>query len=245
MTRAGHADGGRRRPLSDIVVEDLRGRIVSGEISPGDRLPSESELTVRHGVSRTVVREAISRLQAEGLVNTRRGSGSFALTPPPSEVAPTGLPAPRTLAQRRELLAFRIGVETEAAALAALHRTPQALAMLDRALVDFDAASTSPSGALLSDFGFHRAVAEASRNSYLLRAISDLGPTMIAMPRHRLAPPDGGGVAADRLVRVATEHRAVRDAIAEQDPSAAAAAMRVHLANSRRRLEAEAGNASS
>lgn len=242
MTRDRHGEGGRRRPLSDGVVEDLRERIVSGEVSPGDKVPSESELMARHGVSRTVVREAVSRLQAEGLVHTRRGSGSFALAPPPSDPTRT-LPVPRTLAQRRELLAFRVGVEAEAAALAAAHRSPQALAMLDRALADFAAAGAHPSAALLSDFDFHRAVAQAAHNSYLLRAVSDLGPTMIAMPRRRLAP-DGGEVTPDRLERVTAEHRAVRDAIAEGDPTAAAAAMRVHLVNSRRRLDAEADGSS-
>ena len=105
------------RNLTSALVDDLRARIVDGRISPGERLPSESTLIAEHGVSRTVVREAVARLQAEGLVHTRRGSGSFVLTPP---AAPGGTSRPvRTLQDRRRLLAFRPGVESEAAALAA------------------------------------------------------------------------------------------------------------------------------
>ncbi|MFI7481804.1 FadR/GntR family transcriptional regulator [Kocuria sp. M1R5S2] len=110
--------------LTTALVEDLRARIVSGHIAPGERLPSGSTLIAEHGVSRTVVREAVARLQAEGLVHPRRGSGSYALTPPASPPG-TGRPA-RTLQDRRALLGFRTGVESEATALAALAATARA-----------------------------------------------------------------------------------------------------------------------
>lgn len=233
---------GARRPLSLAVVEDLRGRIVSGQIGPGDKLPSESELIARHGVSRTVVREAVSRLRAEGLVHTRRGSGSFALAPPGPRSTAGGARVARTLDQRCELLAFRAAVESEAAGLAAGRQTAAALAALDRALTAFDDAGTNPAAVMAADFEFHRTVAEASGNSYLVQAVAELGTAMIAMPRNRLATgEDDAEVLTRRLRQVAAEHRAVRDTIADGDPRAAAAAMRLHLASSRRRLVAEAG----
>ncbi|NJC20991.1 GntR family transcriptional repressor for pyruvate dehydrogenase complex [Arthrobacter pigmenti] len=226
--------------LAASLVESLRRRIVDGTIPSGEKLPSESLLIAEFGVSRTVVREAISRLHAEGLVYTRRGSGSFALTPPASDESAGGMRRPRTLEERRALLAFRIGFESEAAALAAVHCTPERIAAMDEALAAFNAAGNHAATAMSCDFAFHRAVAEASSNAYFVDAVVSLGPAMIAMPPQRLeAAPDGGQ--SERLQRVAAEHGAVRNAIAAGDALAAAAAMRLHLTQSRQRLDAESG----
>ena len=228
-----------KQTLAVSLVDSLRRRIVDGTIPSGEKLPSESALIAEFGVSRTVVREAVSRLQAEGLVYTRRGSGSFALTPPSAdEETPGGMRRPRTLEERRALLAFRAGVESEAAALAATNATPAMIAALDDALTAFDAAGTHAVTAVSCDFAFHRAVAEASGNFYFVDALLSLGPAMIAMPPQRLEPADDAG-RSRRLQRVAVEHAAVRNAIAAGDPLTAAAAMRLHLANSRARLEEE------
>ncbi|WP_323960082.1 GntR family transcriptional regulator [Arthrobacter sp. JZ12] len=231
-----------KQTLAVSLVDSLRRRIIDGTIPSGEKLPSESALIAEFGVSRTVVREAISRLQAEGLVHTRRGSGSFALTPPASEEESGGggMRRPRTLTERRSLLAFRAGVESEAAALAASLRRPEHLEALDAALAAFRAAGNHAATAVSCDFAFHRAVAEASGNFYFVDALEALGPAMIAMPPQRLDPADDGGQSA-RLQRVAAEHAAVRSAIAAGDPLTAAAAMRLHLANSRERLDVESG----
>jgi GntR family transcriptional repressor for pyruvate dehydrogenase complex len=89
------------------------------------------------------------------------------------------------------------------------------------------------------DFAFHRLVAEAAANRFLLEALDRLGPQMIAMPRGRL---DGGEHDGGRFAAVVQEHRAVLAALESQDALAAAAAMRVHLAGSRRRLLQESGH---
>lgn len=226
-----------KQTLAVSIVDSLRRRIVDGTIPSGEKLPSESALIGEFGVSRTVVREAVSRLQAEGLVYTRRGSGSFALTPPSAEEESAGgMRRPRTPEERRALLAFRAGVESEAAALAAGNATPSKIAAMDNALAAFDAAGNHAATAVSCDFAFHRSVAEASGNFYFVDALLSLGPAMIAMPPERLEPADGGGQ-PERLQRVAAEHRAVRNAIAAGDPLTAAAAMRLHLANSRSRLD--------
>ncbi|ANC31902.1 FadR/GntR family transcriptional regulator [Isoptericola dokdonensis] len=222
--------------LSSALVATLRAQIVDGVIAPGEKLPSEPRLAAEHGVSRTVVREAVARLNNEGLVHTRRGSGSYALTPPADDAG--AAPLARTVEDRLALLDYRLGLETQTAALAAERRTPAQLAALTARLDDLRTAYDHPSTAMQHDFGFHRLVAEASHNRYLLDAVDRLGPQMIAMPRGRLDPPEG-----DRFVTVVQEHRAVLDALTGQDPLAAAAAMRVHLAASRRRLLAETGQA--
>ncbi|MFE7508127.1 FadR/GntR family transcriptional regulator [Promicromonospora sp. NPDC057488] len=241
--------------LSGTLVETLRARIVNGDIAPGEKLPSEPRLAVEHQVSRTVVREAIARLNLEGLVHTRRGSGSYALTPPTEDDG--GAPVARSLADRLALVEYRIALETEAAALAAVRRTPAQLAALADRLGALASSDGHPATAMQHDFAFHRLVAEAADNRFLLEALDRLGPQMIAMPRGRLdrhaddaaheataqdgSPrPDarhGGG----RFAGVVQEHRAVLDALDAQDPLAAAAAMRVHLTSSRRRLLDESG----
>lgn len=233
---------------TEALVDHLRRRIVSGELAPGHKLPSENQLVAEHGVSRTVVREAMTRLQAEGLVHTRRGSGSFVLTPPSGHGA--GLPVPReppasTVAERLDLLDYRVAIESESAALAALRRTEDSTAAVRRADRDFaDRAHAEvpaqPAELLGLDFAFHRSVAEASGNALLLQAVEVLGPAMIAMPRHRLARPAEGSVAYRRSAVVAAEHAAVAAAVADGDAMGAAAAMRSHLRNSARRFLEEA-----
>ncbi|GAA1487594.1 FadR/GntR family transcriptional regulator [Brachybacterium sacelli] len=220
------------------LVAALRRRIVDGEIAPGEKLPSENQLIAAHGVSRTVVREAVTRLQAEGLVRTRRGAGSFALTPPAEQGS--GWPARpvRTVAERRALLELRTGLESEAASLAAVRRTAADLAAMGDALARFEDSAGAPAAALEHDFAFHRAVAEAAGNPLLLELIDALGPAMIAMPRHRLDPAGADGAGGGRgSGAVGHEHAAVLTAITAGDAQAAAAAMRTHLAGSRRRLD--------
>ncbi|MFC4397206.1 FadR/GntR family transcriptional regulator [Arthrobacter sedimenti] len=228
------------RNLTADLAADLRNRIVDGVIQPGEKLPSENTLISDFGVSRTVVRAALTRLQAEGLVETERGRGSFALTPPadrPSEGV--GIRPVATMEDRLHLLAFRMGVETEAAALAARNRTDRQLRALGTALDTFTESSGHPARAMKADFEFHRAVAAASGNPYYSDCLAALGQTMIAMPRTRLMT-GAEHYARDHFDQVVLEHRSIRDAIADGDDAAAAAAMRTHLANSRRRFKASA-----
>jgi GntR family transcriptional repressor for pyruvate dehydrogenase complex len=224
------------RNLTTDLAADLRNRIVDGVIQPGDKLPSENTLISEFSVSRTVVRAALTRLQAEGLVETERGRGSFALTPPPE--GPTAGTRPVvSIEDRLHLLEFRMGVEAEAAALAARNRTHRQLKALQKALEDFTASVENPAHAMKSDYEFHRAVASASGNPFYSDCLASLGQTMIAMPPTRLMT----GVehyARDHFDLVVHEHGSIYAAIAESDGASAAAAMRSHLANSRRRLRA-------
>lgn len=230
------------RNLTADLAADLRTRIVDGVIQPGEKLPSENTLIGEFGVSRTVVRSALTRLQAEGLVETERGRGSFALTPP--AVGPHDGPGSRPVVStedRLHLLEFRMGVEAEAAALAARNHTERQLRAVDTALQEFTASADHPAHAMKSDYEFHRAIAAASGNPFYSDCLAALGQTMIAMPRTRLMT----GVehyARDHFDQVVLEHRSIVAAIEEGDEAAAAAAMRSHLANSRRRFKASARN---
>ena len=110
----------RPRGLVPEIVASLEADIREGRLVPGQKLPSESELVGRFDVSRTVVREAISRLQASGMVETRHGIGTFVNEPravePNFRIAPEDV---ATAADVIELLELRISLESEAAALAA------------------------------------------------------------------------------------------------------------------------------
>lgn len=227
------------RNLTADLAADLRMRIVDGVIQPGDKLPSENTLISEFGVSRTVVRSALTRLQAEGLVETERGRGSFALTPPPADAPPVpGIRPVVSLEDRARLLEFRIGVESEAAALAARNRSERQLQAVRTALEQFTASGTHPAHAMKSDYEFHRAIAAATGNPFYSDCLAALGQTMIAMPRTRLMT--GGEHVREHFEQVVLEHESIYAAIAEGDGSSSSAAMRSHLANSRRRLRTPA-----
>ena len=116
---------GARRTLSSKVVEILRREIEDGDYAVGDKLPAEPVLVERFGFSRTVIREAIAALRADGLVESRHGVGVFVLGP---RQAPESLElftqATDKISDIIEELELRIGIEVEAAGLAALRSSP-------------------------------------------------------------------------------------------------------------------------
>ncbi|MBK6009234.1 FadR family transcriptional regulator [Ramlibacter ginsenosidimutans] len=226
----------RRRPrsLAHDVVDALGGRIRDGSLAPGEKLPTEAAIMEEFGVSRTVVREAISRLQAAGLVATRHGVGTFVVglgDPSTFRISPEQL---GTLQDVIAVLELRIAVETESAALAAMRRTPANVETLRKALRTFTSALEEGRDAVGADFQFHLEIARATQNHHFADLMATLGGMMI--PRARLEPP--GPLTPERqayLRRVNAEHESIVDAIARQDPEGARAAMRTHLANSRER----------
>lgn len=219
--------------LAHRVVAGLKDKVLSGELAPGARLPSETELVEEFGVSRTVVREAVTRLRAEGLVETFQGRGSFVLAvPEPSGFTPEQV----TVRSHDDVVAmidFRLGVESEAAALAAQHHGEADARAIRAALADFTTAGRE--GGVEADFDFHRAVARATGNHFYADLVGSLGPLMIMRQRTRLASEYSISDPA-HVDRVLREHQAVADAILAGDPDTARAAMRVHLGNTRRRL---------
>jgi GntR family transcriptional repressor for pyruvate dehydrogenase complex len=232
----------RPRTLAHEVVDTLAGRIRDGSLAPADKLPTEAAVMAEFGVSRTVVREAISRLQAAGLVATRHGVGTFVVGMGDAasfRISPDQL---GTLQDVIAVLELRIGVETESAALAAMRRTPENLATLRNALQAFISALEEGRDAVGPDFQFHLEIARATQNHHFVDLMATLGGMMI--PRARLEPP--GPLTPEReayLRRVNTEHESIVEAISRQDPEAARAAMRTHLANSRERRRRLAGSA--
>lgn len=219
--------------LAQRVVDGLKSKILDGSLPSGTKLPSETDLIEEFGVSRTVVREAVTRLRAEGLVETFQGRGSFVLALPVSSPFTVEASAIRTQHDVLAMVDFRLGVESEAAALAARHRTPETADEVEAALRAFS--SARPGEAVEADFAFHRAIAAATGNRFYVDLLDSLGPMMILLPRTRL-PEEFSHTDAEHVERVRREHENVAAAVLAGDPGTARAAMRVHLGNTRRRL---------
>jgi DNA-binding FadR family transcriptional regulator len=225
----------RPRTLALELVDALGERIHDGRLSPGDKMPTEAAVMQEFGVSRTVVREAISKLQASGMVDTRHGVGSFVVGS--GQVRRGFRIEPKHLATLNDVIAvleLRIGVETEAAALAAQRRSRANLAVMREALDDFARAVDAGRDAINNDFRFHSEIARATQNAHFAGLLTTLGAKII--PRARLEP--SAAIDDERrayLRRVHSEHESIYDAVANQDPEGARAAMRTHLANSRER----------
>ena len=222
--------------LAQRVVTGLKDKILAGVLPPGRKLPSEAELIEEFGVSRTVVREAVTRLRAEGMVETFQGRGSFVLAMPQPTSFTIESATIRTHQDVLDVIDFRVGLESEAAALAAARVGPGTAETIRASLAEFFAAA--PENAVEADFGFHRAVAAASGNRFYLDLLDSLGPMMIMLPRTQLS--DAYSMTdADHVERVRREHDNVAAAIIAGDTETARAAMRVHLGNTRRRLNGD------
>ncbi len=226
----------RRRPrnLALGVVEELADRIRDGRLGAGAKLATEAALMTEFGVSRTVVREALSKLQASSLVETRHGVGTFVTGHADSAVFRIRADQLETLHDVVAMLELRIGVETEAAGLAAQRRTAGNLEAMHQALAAFNHAVEAGHDAVGPDFRFHLEITRATQNGHFDNLVQTLGTAII--PRARLDP---SAASADErqsyLRRVNAEHGSILDAITARDSEAARAAMRTHLANSRER----------
>lgn len=225
----------RARGLAHGLVEDLGEKIRSQSLRPGDKLPTESAIMQAYGVSRTVVREALSKLQAGGLVETLHGVGTFVLQPRPGGMGGVFRLDPGEIATSVDVLAvleLRISLETESAGLAASRRTDEQLVAMRQALDAFEQNVTVGGDTVGPDFAFHLEIAQSTGNPYFADIMRHLGTTII--PRTRISAirvQDGS-----YLSRVNREHEEIYAAIARRDPESARAAMRIHLTNSRERL---------
>jgi len=217
-----------RTPAYQSLADDIRADITSGRLRPGDRLPTEPQLSARSGLSRSTVREALRLLASQHLIVTLRGvtGGSFVAHPSPDKLADTLRTGVRLLMSSsivtaHDLVEVRAMIEIPAAGLAAQRRTAEQLAALQAALFD-------PNGADLDEIlrahrAFHMALV-ASANNPLCE--------VLAMPLYAVANERELALAgpADMWIRADAEHRAIVRAIEAGDAAAASAAARAHVA---------------
>ena len=222
-----------RRSLTGELVARLAEDITSGKIAPGSRLPTEQELIAATGVSRTVVREAVAALRAEGLVVTRQGVGAFV---PENARRPLRIDFDPLSPLRAvlDVMELRTGIEIEAAGLAAARASG---AELRKIVHDFDAIGAAirrGEDAVIEDFAFHCSIADATGNPQFRRFLEHLGRFII--PRQTIAGGPGMGKRAYSET-FQHEHREIVQAIRNRAVSQARAAMRRHLLNSRKRYQ--------
>ncbi|MFL9865107.1 FadR/GntR family transcriptional regulator [Paraburkholderia fungorum] len=225
------------RALSDTVAQQLLKQIDKGTFARGGKLPTEAVLAQQFGVSRTVIREAISRLKNEGVVEPRQGSGVFiaahgAIRPLRIDYA-EAVEAGSVL----QILALRRAIEAEVASEAALRRSDADMVSIDAALARIDEAVAEGENGVAEDVAFHRAIAVATGNPYFLKTLIFLNQYLEAgtlVTRHNEALRD------DFSRQVREEHAAIVAAIRAGDPAAARNAASTHMNNAARRL-AEAG----
>lgn len=221
------------RTLADRVSEALMRKIVGKELPAGAQLPSEQVMAGSFGVSRTVIREAISRLKSEGLIDTRQGRGAFVRTDRADVPLRLGIDATNPLPSLLNILELRLGLDAEIAALAATRRTRDQMATIQRALKEIDRASDAGGDAVAEDLEFHLSIAQATHNPMFFELIRFLGGSFysaIAVTRAN----EGRAEELERQTR--SEHKAIAQAVSKRDANAAAAAARTHIENASKRL---------
>jgi GntR family transcriptional repressor for pyruvate dehydrogenase complex len=227
----------RKPSLADEVADALRKRLDTGEFKPGDRLPTGAELASMFNVSLAVIREAMSRLKHDGLIDTVQGAGAFVSGTPGSKTFRLGdEDGPATL---RRIFEMRLVFGEGVARLAALRRTPEQLAQMRETLAEMDAAISEGRDGFAADKRFHELITEATGN--------DMFREFFAFLSGRIA----GSIAAARAHSAVNgvsqaaqdEHWQVFHAIEAQDPEAAKAAMFNHFHNAACRLGLKIGGA--
>lgn len=224
----------RKPKLSEHVATALRTQILSGDIRPGDKLPTEIQLTRAFLVSRTVVREAIASLNADGLVESRQGAGIFVCDRPAMAFSSITQEIGVKISHALNVIEVRMGLEIESAGLAAERRNAAQEAAIQEAFFEFDLLLTQGRATGRSDFTFHRSIAAATNNPFYVEVLDALGTRAIPCD---ITSPWGTDSLLSREYQITLqrEHLAILKAISAGDPDAARAAMRAHLAESQHR----------
>ncbi len=218
--------------LADQLYGQLLEKIVAGELKEGDKLPSENEISRAFNVSRPVIREALLRLQADGLVYSKQGVGSFVKARPPEGLIQFAEPS--DVSGLLRCFEARLPFEGTAAGLAAVRATPEDIENIERTLIALEEAIEGEGLADKADFDFHMAVAKATGNDFYVSILGALNSAIKSGMQVALKITKGG--TADRIRRVREEHRAIYDAIATGDAAAADLAMLYHIHRARTRV---------
>jgi GntR family transcriptional repressor for pyruvate dehydrogenase complex len=224
----------RRSKLYEEIIQQIKGLIATNQMAPGDRLPSEREMSENFGVSRSAVREALCALDNAGLIEIKHGSGVYL-----KDVNEKAWMEPlvQLFFSKKEnllgLLELRMGLESEAAALAALRAKPENIMAMEQALQQIEQELKGQGQPNKADFRFHCALAEAAGNSFFTNVLQHIREAFQQglQTSHGLLQQD-----PDRRRILVPEHRAILDAIKNRDPEEARLALRYHLGKVKKRL---------
>ncbi len=212
--------------LTDTVAKQLLAEIDAGRVLPGEKLPTETRLAEQFGVSRTVIREAVSRLRQDGIVEARQGSGVFVTGQGGQRALRIDAAELSSLDAVLHIVDLRRALETEIAAQAAAQRSKRDMAAI--------AAAVERGGdGVKEDVAFHRCIAQATGNPYFLATLAFVSQYLEAATR---VTRGNEARHADQMRAVLQEHAAIADAIRRQDVEAAREAARIHMVNAAGRL---------
>jgi GntR family transcriptional regulator, transcriptional repressor for pyruvate dehydrogenase complex len=221
------------KTLADQVTEALTRNIRDNKF-PGNQLPSEQAMAEGFGVSRTVIREAVSRLKAEGLIDTRQGRGAFVRSDSLDVPFRIDLNSTDLLGSLLHIIELRRGLDAEIAYLAATRRNREQMAAIRRTLAEVERASKAGEDAAAEDLAFHLSIAKATGNPLFLELLQFLNQFLYIAIRVTRANEDRR-VEFSGQTRV--EHAAIASAIERQDPEAAAIAAKTHMINAAERIK--------
>jgi len=222
----------RRERLADQIYGHLLEAIAGGRYEANDRLPTEKQLAESYEVSRPVVREALMRLQADGLIISRQGAGTFIAKRPSRRVIE--LAKAQDIADFLRAMEVRDALEGQSARLAAERHSAEQMASITAALAAMRGALESGTATSELDFAFHRAVAVASGNLMFVEILDALNRTIAGGMGVALGLTKEG--TRERMQRVIDEHVRIHEAILSREPMSAEIAMRYHIDQARKRL---------
>jgi len=210
--------------VTDDAILKIRQMIVSGELTPGSRIPPERELVERLGASRNSIREAVKALEVIGILDVRRGDGTYVTSLEPGVLleALTIVSEVYTDESLIELFAARSILEAAAAGLAAARITPEQVAELT-AMVGEVSDEDSVERLIAHDLAFHRRIVEISGNRYVKSFVDGLSPRTVQFRTWR-ALTQVGAVAA-----TLKEHRDIVGALERGNVSLASSLVEVHI----------------
>jgi GntR family transcriptional repressor for pyruvate dehydrogenase complex len=219
--------------LSDQVAEVLAAEIRAGRLAVGEKLPTEAALVEQFSVSRTVIREAVSRLKSLGLVDSRQGSGMYVKD---AGFSPLNFDAKFAVSKQAviQMVEVRRALEAEVAALAAQRRTPADVHRIRHSIAALEQAVSAGGDGVDEDVQFHRAIAEAARNPFLIGTLEYLGQFLRGATRVTRA---NEARRADFASQVQDEHERISRAIEAGEPVAARQAASQHMDNAIQRIE--------
>jgi GntR family transcriptional repressor for pyruvate dehydrogenase complex len=227
----------RGETLGDQVTAALRRRIMAGELAVGARMPSENLLARDLDVSRTVIREAVSRLKAEGFVTGRQGRSAVVLRNRPRHGFAISESDVEDIGRLSQMLDLRLAIEVEAAALAARRCTPENSTEMRAAITALrsarDRLPVAAERGADADLRFHRAIVALTQNGFFIDLFGYLAASLHRAIERGL---QAAALRADDRPEVLEEHEAIAAAIEAGEAEAASAHMRRHLQNANRRL---------
>ncbi|WP_417830140.1 FadR/GntR family transcriptional regulator [Thalassospira sp.] len=229
----------KKMTRTETVTAQLKNHISQANLQPGDALPKEKELCAQFNASRTVIREALATLKADGMVVAKHGVGFFVASPaivPCDEPSGFDLGDLSNVSSVLNVLELRKGVEAEAAALAALRRSPAQHAHIQECFEKLKAAlQTEQADSSLPDYQFHQAIAKATNNPVYVSFLEYVIETAMAQA-FEIGYGANESRRLDRIDILLDEHWQIVEAISEQSPDKARMAMHDHLEKSAARF---------